>query len=143
MEDNKTNPSTNLVVTTNNTTTVKEKSDQTILAEMQQDFNDGLVQSAMESPMIAPHMEKLRMVVKPALMMAAQKLGNDEIRYMLWRDPETQSLIIETVKMSNVQLSYTEDPTAADLFVVPENPDNVDELIEELFKKLISNVKMY
>lgn len=143
MEEKKQNPSTNLVVSTNNVV-VNQKSEEDLLAEeISKDFNDSLVQAAMDNPALKPIIEKAKIAIRPMLMAMAQKLGNDDVRYMLWRDPETKSLILETVKMDNIkEFKYHNDPTIDDLIIIPENPDNVDELIQEIIKKVMSNVKI-
>lgn len=141
MEEKKPNPSANLKVTTNNASNTTTPKDPTLLAEMQGDINDMMAEAAMNDPNMKPMLDKLRVAFKPLMAMATSKLGEDEIRYMVWRDPGSKSLVLETMKMANINISYTVDPTSDELFILPESTDNIDELIKEIFKKLMP--KMY
>lgn len=131
MENQKPNPSANLTATVNNT-----KKEPTLLNEMQGDISNMLASAAMEDPNLKPMLDKLKVAFPAILEMAKQKLGEDETRYMLWRDPETKSIVLETVKMSNFEMSYKKDPTSEDLFIIQENTD-IDSLLKTIFTKIM------
>lgn len=147
MEENNQNPSANLKVTANNTPASGKPKEPTVMAEMQENINDMMAEAAMNDPNMKPLLDKLRVAFKPLVAMAISKLGEDEIRYMVWRDPKSKSLILETVRMSNVKkdLEYYADPPSDDLFILPESTaestENIDALIKGIFMKLMP--KMY
>lgn len=146
MEDT-TNPSmTSLKVTSSN---LPEKSEKELRREklneqMESDIKMkaiGLgVSQMVKSPMVKNLISQLVPMLPMAVGMAKEKFGNDDIRFMIYLDPDTQSFVFQKIYTANLeQLKWYEgkEPKREDLFVIsPADIENPESFIERAQKEI-------
>lgn len=141
MED-KINPSmTALKVTANN---LPEKSEKELRREklneqMEADIKMkaigfGIAEMA-KSPMVKNMIDQLIPMLPGAVGMAKEKFGNDDIRFMIYLDVETQSFVFQKIYTANLEhLKWYEgkEPKQEDLFVIsPADLEKPEDFIKK------------
>ena len=147
MMEDKTNPSmTALKVTANN---LPEKSEKELRREklseqMEADIKMkaigfGVAEMA-KSPMMKNLISQLVPMLPMAVGMAKEKFGNDDIRFMIYLDPDTQSFVFQKIYTANLEhLKWYEgkEPKQEDLFVIsPADLENPSDFILRAQKEI-------
>lgn len=78
----------------------------------------------LAKPFIMP---ALKQGIKQFMEQAIKTLGEDDVRYMVYRDPETKLLVFQKLYKGKFSLDF-EDPTAKDVFIIEEKANEKDRM---------------
>jgi len=107
------------------------------LDEMKEDMAETIAEAILADPKTQEIMKMAKPFVGPAFKQLIKELGEDKVRFMLWRDPETGTVVFQRIPTDNIaDLQYVSEPDPKDLFLIQEKDlNNMDDLIKKLFAK--------